>query len=239
MARKIKIDNAVLKRHLREEKSRRINYINKRVFYLIVCEGEKTEPNYFESLKKSLPKGVLELTSIDIDGTGKNTLSIIEESIKLRKCYEDKYLRKIDRVWAVFDRDSFPVENFNNAINKGENSKPKINCAWTNEAFELWYLLHFSFYNTGVGREQYKHMIEIEINKSAGKKGFKYLKNSKEMFSLLEKYGNQEFAIENAQKLELLYSDRSYSNHNPCTKVHRLILELQDLKNKYVAQHAV
>jgi hypothetical protein len=239
MARKIKIDNAVLKRHLREEKSRRINYINKRVFYLIVCEGEKTEPNYFESLKKSLPKGVLELTSIDIDGTGKNTLSIIEKSIKLRKCYEDKYLRKIDRVWAVFDRDSFPVENFNNAINKGENSKPKINCAWTNEAFELWYLLHFSFYNTGVGRQQYKHMIEAEINKSSGKKGFKYLKNSKEMFSLLEKYGNQEFAIENAQKLELLYSDKSYSNHNPCTKVHRLILELQELKNKYVAQHVV
>jgi hypothetical protein len=236
MARKIKIDNAVLKRHVREEKSRRINYINKRVFYLIVCEGEKTEPNYFESLKQSLPRGVLELTSIDVDGTGKNTLSIIEESIKLRKCYEDKYLRKIDRVWAVFDRDSFPVENFNNAINKGENSKPKINCAWTNEAFELWYLLHFSFYNTGVSREQYKHMIENEINKSSGKKEFKYLKNSKEMFSLLEKYGNQDFAIENAQKLELLYSDRSYSNHNPCTKVHRLILELQGIKNEYFAR---
>ncbi|OFY40687.1 MAG: hypothetical protein A2X18_11550 [Bacteroidetes bacterium GWF2_40_14] len=77
-------------------------------------------------------------------------------------------------------------------------------------------------------------MIEAEINKFSGKKGFKYLKNSKEMFLLLEKYGNQEFAIENAQKLELLYSDRSYSNHNPCTKVHRLILELQELKNKHL-----
>jgi len=148
---------------------------------------------------------------------------------------------KIDRVWAVFDRDSFPVENFNNAISKGENSKPKIHCAWTNEAFELWYLLHFSFYNTGVGRQQYKHLIEKEINKSSGKKGFKdfkYLKNSKEMFCILEKYGNQEFAIENARKLEMLYSDKSYSDHNPCTKVHRLIIELQELKNKYVAQHA-
>ncbi len=239
MARKVKIDNAVLKKHTRIETNRKINHIEKRTFYLIVCEGTKTEPNYFDSLKKSLPKGVLELTNIDIDGTGKNTLSIIEESIKLRKCYEDKYLRKIDKVWAVFDRDSFPVENFNNAINKGENSKPKINCAWTNEAFELWYLLHFNYYNTGVSREQYTKMLEKEINKTYNKKSFKYLKNSKEMFSILEKHGNLEFAIENAQKLELLYSDKNYSNHNPCTKVHKLILELQILSKKYASHHAI
>ncbi len=239
MARKIKIDNAVLKRHLREDKVRKINHIDKRVFYLIVCEGEKTEPNYFESLKMSLPKGILELSNIDIDGTGKNTLSIIEESKKLRKCYEDKYLRKIDKVWAIFDRDSFPVQNFNNAINKGENSKPKINCAWTNEAFELWYLLHFNYYNTGVNRNQYKKQIESEIDKASGRKGFQYKKNSKDMFFILKKYGNQEFAIENAQKLELLYSDKRYSNHNPCTKVYKLILELQGLINKYVAQQYV
>jgi len=239
MARKIKIDNAVLKKHSRIEKRRKINHIDKRIFYLIVCEGTKTEPNYFESLKESLPKGVLELANIDIDGTGKNTLSIIEESIKLRKCYEEKYLRKIDKVWAVFDRDSFPAVNFNNAINKGENSKPKINCAWTNEAFELWYLLHFNFYNTGLSRGQYKKLLEKEINKTYKKKDFVYLKNSKEMFSILENYGNLDFAIDNAKKLELLYTDKNYSNHNPCTKVHKLIQELLKLSKKYVAQQGV
>ena len=71
MANKIKIDNAVLKRRARVEKKRRVEFKSKRRFYLIVCEGEKTEPNYFESLKSSLPKGVLELTNIDIDGTGR------------------------------------------------------------------------------------------------------------------------------------------------------------------------
>jgi hypothetical protein len=239
MARKIKIDSAALKKHSRIEKRRKINHIDKRIFYLIVCEGTKTEPNYFESLKKSLPKGILELANIDIDGTGKNTLSIIEESIKHRKCYEEKYLRKIDKVWAVFDRDSFPAVNFNNAIYKGENSKPKINCAWTNEAFELWYLLHFSYYNTGLSRSQYKKLLEKEINKTYKKKDFIYLKNSKEMFSILEIYGNLDFAIENAKKLELLYTDKNYSNHNPCTKVHKLIQELLKLSKKYVAQHGV
>lgn len=174
MANRIKIDNAILKRRARAEKKRKTEFKSKRKFYLIVCEGKKTEPNYFESLKKSLPKGVLELTNIDIDGTGKNTLSIIEEAKILRKKYKEKYLRKIDNVWAIFDKDSFPSKNFNNAINKGENSRPKIHCAWTNEAFELWYLLHFNYYNTGIPREQYQKLIEKEINKAAKTTDFKY-----------------------------------------------------------------
>lgn len=239
MANIIKIDNAVLKRRARIEKKRKIEFKSKRKFYLIVCEGEKTEPNYFESLKSSLPKGVLELTNIDVDGTGKNTLSIIEEAKKLRKRYEEKYLRKIDKVWAVFDKDSFPSKNFNNAINKGENSRPKINCAWTNEAFELWYLLHFNYYNTGISRHQYQKLIEREINQASNKTNFRYEKNSKEMFSLLNKYGSQIDAIRNAENLENLYFDRSYSNHNPCTKVHKLINELIKLTEKYAAQQQV
>ena len=239
MARKIKIDNSIIKRYSRKEKKRLIDFKSKRMFYLIVCEGEKTEPNYFASLKESLPKGVLELTQIDIDGTGKNTLSIIGEAKKLRKRYEEKYLRKIDKVWAVFDKDSFPSKNFNNAINKGEHSRPKINCAWTNEAFELWYLLHFSYYNTGLSRHQYQKLIEKEINKASGKKGYKYTKNSVEMYSLLNSYGNQDFAISNAEKLEKLYNDRRFSNHNPCTKVHLLIKELKELTEEYAAQQQI
>lgn len=239
MANIIKIDNAVLKRRAREESKRKIEFKSKRKFYLIVCEGEKTEPNYFESLKLSLPKGVLELTSIDIDGTGRNTMSIIQEAVKLRKRYEDKYLRSIDRVWAVFDRDSFPASNFNNAINKGENSKPKVNCAWTNEAFELWYLLHFNYYNTAIPREHYQKLIEKEINNVSGRTDFRYEKNSTTMFELLNKYGCQERAIQNSEKLEALYFDRSYADHNPCTKVHILIKELIELTEKYAAQEQV
>ena len=239
MARKIKIDNAIIKRRSRKEKKRIVGLKSKRIFYLIVCEGEKTEPNYFSSLKESLPKGVLELTQIDIDGTGKNTLSIIVEAKKLRKRYEEKYLRKIDKVWAVFDKDSFPSKNFNNAINKGEHSRPNINCAWTNEAFELWYLLHFSYYNTGLSRHQYQKLIEKEIYKASGKKGYKYTKNSEEMYSLLNSYGNQDFAISNAEKLEKLYNDRRFSNHNPCTKVHILIKELKELTEEYIAQQQI
>ena len=66
MARKIKIEPAILKTRERQEARRKVNFKPKRKNYLIVCEGEKTEPNYFKSLKSSLPKGVLEVIDFRI-----------------------------------------------------------------------------------------------------------------------------------------------------------------------------
>lgn len=73
MARKIKISNEQLKRYARQEQKRKQNVRAKRMYYLIVCEGEATEPNYFEGLKQDLPNGVLTANQIDIEGTGHNT----------------------------------------------------------------------------------------------------------------------------------------------------------------------
>ncbi len=70
MARKIKISNERLKRFAREEQKRKKNIRNKRKYYLIVCEGEATEPNYFEGLKQDSPIGVLTSYQIDIEGWG-------------------------------------------------------------------------------------------------------------------------------------------------------------------------
>ena len=63
----------------RTETARKIDSKNKRKYYLIVCEGEKTEPNYFKSLKNALPKGVLEICEFNIDGTGYNTESLVKK----------------------------------------------------------------------------------------------------------------------------------------------------------------
>lgn len=224
MARTRKIDNALLKRYSAKKTKRKTDTRDKHKFYLIVCEGTKTEPNYFESLKKNLPKGVVELFNIDIEGTGKNTLTIIEDAKKYRKAYEQKYHRTIDKTWAVFDRDSFPAQNFDNAISKAEKSKPKIHCAWSNEAFEIWYLLHFHFFNTGLTRDRYAELIEKELKKHYS--DYKYEKNSIQMYDLLQKHENMDFAIENAKKLEALYYDKKYSTHNPRTKVYAIVEEL-------------
>ena len=137
MARITKIDNVSKKRFERQEKRRAIGTRERRVYFLIVCEGEKTEPNYFKSLKNDLPLESLNVIDMTIEGTARNTTSLIDYIID----YKKKSNREYDSVWAVFDRDSFTPHQFNGAIEKSKANG--IKCAWSNQAFELWYLLHF------------------------------------------------------------------------------------------------
>lgn len=115
MARKVKIDNATLKRLTREETKRPQDFRPQRRYFLIVCEGTKTEPNYFKGLKQNRPPGVIELIDLEVEGTGHNTLTVIDDALKAKQRFI-KIGRTVDEVWTVFDRDSFPEENFNNAI---------------------------------------------------------------------------------------------------------------------------
>ena len=230
MARKIKIPNERLKRFAREEQKRKKNIRNKRKYYLIVCEGEATEPNYFEGLKQDLPKGVLTSYQIDIEGKGMNTQSLLNEALRLKSEYEKNQGRIIDRLWVVFDRDSFSANNFNNAIQRCKENKPEIGCAWSNEAFELWYLLHFQYYENAMSRKDFKGLLENNLKPVLGE-DFRYEKNSEQMYDLLKEHGSQEDAIRNGKRLAELYGERQdYANHNPSTMVWMLVEELMELK---------
>lgn len=224
MANIIKIDNAILKRHNRVVKKRKEGTKEVRVYFLIVCEGEKTEPNYFKSFKSNVKSFVY---TIDTLGEGSNTIDLVKRTIKARENSSQKY----DSVWAVFDRDSFSPDNFNGAIHLANSQDIKV--GWSNEAFELWYLLHFQYRNTSMSREDYKKAIEDEVNaritkesKSKKTKKFEYKKNSTEMYNILEKYGNQTQAIKWAEKLIATHTCKNYAIHNPCTLIHLLVKEL-------------
>ena len=230
MAGKIKIPNELKKRFAREELKRKKDFRSKRKFYLIVCEGTKTEPNYFQNLKDDLPKGVLTSCQIDIEGTGRNTQSLLNEALRLKKLYEIENSRPIDRLWVVFDRDSFPTNDFNSAIIRCQSSNPKIGCAWSNEAFELWYLLHFHYYNNAISRRDYQDAIEVNLKPFLGE-DYRYKKNSTEMYSILKENGSMDDAIRNAKRLIDSFGGRQdYSNHNPCTMVWKLIEGLISIK---------
>lgn len=230
MARKIKIPNERLKRYAREEYKRKQDIRAKRMYYLIVCEGEKTEPNYFEGLKQDLPKGVLTAYQIDIEGAGRNTQSLVDEAIRLKAIYEKDTGRPIDRLWVVFDRDSFAANDFNTAIIRCENTQPIIGCAWSNEAFELWYLLHFHYYQNAMNRRQYQGLIEQNLQAFIGE-DYRYQKNSTIMYDLLKEYGSIDDAIRNVKSLSAIYGvSQNYAEHNPCTMVWQLVEELMELK---------
>ena len=227
MARVPKIDNADLKRFARSSVKRKPKEI--KVFFLIVCEGKKTEPNYFEKFKGKFGNVIV---GIDCEGMGYNTLKVVEEAIKIR----DKNPNKYNRVWAVFDRDSFPKKDFNAAIQKAKSND--IDCAWSNEAFELWYLLHFQSRKTSMKRTEYQKAIEAEVNKNwkNKKKPFKYAKNATDTYDVLKKYGNQEQAIKNAEELSQKYDNSYFADHNPRTQVYELVKQLIGQDDKLIEE---
>jgi len=233
MARKEKIPNHVKKWQVRDEIRRKERGRPIRKFVLVVCEGVQTEPNYFKSFRDSFPKGVLDVVELEIIGEGMNTESLVQKAIDLKKKRENETARPVDILWVVFDRDSFSENVFNNAVTICLQQHPGIRAAWSNEAFELWYLLHLIYFDTAVRRSEYQRMLEAQLTKIMGKP-FQYRKNSKDMFALLNKYGSQDFALNNSIRLEHMWDGRKdYAKHKPRTKVYELIQEFKDLIERY------
>ena len=197
----------------KHDKKRKVATRRVHLNYLIVCEGEQTEPNYFKALVGGRNSRVL---SVDVLGMGESTCRLVRTAIEER----DKSPIEYDRVWAVFDKDDFI--DFNEAIELAQSYN--INAAWSNESFELWYYLHFQYLDTPITRTQYIEAINREIRKFAPE--YSYAKNDKASFTILCRYGNLEMAIRHAERLEAFYHDTNYANHKPCTKVHHLVLEL-------------
>lgn len=211
----------------KSKKMRSVEVRALRKYYLIVCEGEKTEPNYFEGFKQDLPRNVLQTCEIKIEGTGFNTKSLLQNALRLKSRIESERMQPIDKLWLVLDRDSFAANDFNTVVIQCR--EQDIGCAWSNEAFELWYLLHFKFQNTGISRKQYWPALTDILKSFLGDK-FKYKKGDPQLYSYLKKYGNQEKAIAWAKKLaERRGDERDYAHQNPRTQVYELVEELLDL----------
>lgn len=190
------------------------------VKFLIVCEGEKTEPNYFRAFTERWS----EVKEIKVAGCGCSTCQLIIEAKKNREKLERERMVPFDRVWLVFDKDDF--KDFNKAI--ADAKKEGMNCAWSNQAFELWYVLHFQYLDTGVDRKQYIEMIEDKVRKASKSKKFKYKKNDEGFYQILQKHGDEDFAFKNAEKLRNRHKGKSnYAAHNPRTEVDLLVDELR------------
>ncbi len=171
--------------------------------FLIVCEGAKTEPNYFEKFR--VPSLV-----VNVQGLGFDPLKLVDTAIDLRQ--DDEY----DQVWCIFDRDTWPIDNFNGALSKAR--QKKIQIAYANEAFELWYLLHFNYHDTGIPRHEYITRLHTLLGKP-------YEKNSLSIYEELE--SRMEDAIHNAERLMAQYDPPNPATDNPSTTVHLLVKELR------------
>jgi hypothetical protein len=103
--------------------------------FLIVCEGENTEPDYFKAFRMTA-------ATVKALGQAMNTMALVNKAISIREADHQKK-REYDQCWVVFDKDDFPAQDFNQAIQLAEKNGFRV--AYSNQAFEYWFLLHYIF----------------------------------------------------------------------------------------------
>lgn len=181
---------------------------------LIFSEDSKSSTYYLKAFPIDFQR-----FEVKVVGTGMNTDSLVQEVIdQVQKAAKNGV--RYSEVWCVFDRDSFPIQNYSRAFELASGAGIKI--AWTNEAFELWYLLHFDYLDSGISRADYKRKLS--------EKGLQYDKTDKEIYQKVKHL--QEKAIKNGQKLERHWNESGKKfpeRENPSTSVHKLVEFLNEL----------
>ena len=151
-----------------------------------------------------------------------NTDSLVQYAID-RKEEAVRLGEPFNEIWCVFDRDSFPAQNFNRAFQIAQSHG--ISMAWANEAFEIWYLLHFNYHDTGLSRTVYGERLCALL-------GCKYDKADEQIYAKLESH--QPMAMKHAQRLEKHWGEMGGCNPesaNPSTSIHKLVEFLNAFKD--------
>ena len=186
---------------------------------LIVCEGENTEPSYFRQFK-------LSTAIVKAIGEGYNTVSLVNRTIQIAS------KKHYDQVWCVFDKDDFPANDFNSAIQIAKTNN--FGVAYSNQAFEYWIILHLEDHQGGgMHRVDYDKKINNLLKPfwiTYDGKGSKVI--TEEIFEVLDAF--DENLKKERKKVAIDRAKRNLENHdknNPaaaesCTTVYELVEEL-------------
>jgi hypothetical protein len=184
-----------------------------------MCEGLKTEPNYFDGLRTFYR---LASANVKISGRGNDPLSVVESAIDELERDED-----LNRAYCVFDRDGHAT--YDAALRRVAESEfgrtDRLFAVESVPCFELWILLHYVYSTRAyaqAGQRSACEQVMIEL------KGYlpEYTKGHQSIFDQLSaKLGD---AMRHANQLER--HNLSTGSVNPATKVHKLVDYLIRLK---------
>jgi hypothetical protein len=196
--------------HGRRSFGRRVPGLEFRRYVLIVCEGRKTERNYFDGLKRDQRLSA----TVVICGRGENPSSLVEFAVEERA----RRGHDFERVWCVFDHDEHQdlAAAFNLARDNG------ICVAFSNPNFELWHLLHFQEQNASITSAKTVNRLQKYIPN--------YAKSMDDIYHrILER---QAKAITRADGLRRRHRRNGVTDpadQNPSTNVDELVVYLNSL----------
>ena len=212
---------------------------------IIACEDSISSPSYFRMLVSDLIKEkiITQDSFVIAKHNHTNPMGVLKD-LKNHKDENRKTYKDFDHKWIVIDRDIERVnggghnaEDFNNALNNAKNRKRDlhVDVAYINDAFELWYLLHFEYRNTAILRDEIiteliKKLKLLDTHKFSklDKNNIKQKNYTNLIFEVLLPLQND--AIGNAKRLIASYGkEHNPENDNPSTTIHTLVKLLNTL----------
>jgi|SRR6267154_441949 len=197
---------------IRDKRKRSKQMLPPRKRYLICTEG-KSEAIYFDHYKSSTGPVVISLDKSD------HKVSLVKKAIEERnvRAQAGEFDEEIDEVWVVLDRDIDPSNrldkfHFNQALTLAE--KNGVFIAYSNDAFELWFILHYQDLWTSTHRNQFSKMLSKHRAK-------KYEK-TEDLYREIKPFRPK--AIQRAASLQK--PKHCPESANPSTTVHKLVSKL-------------
>ena len=241
---KIYSDKKQKKKDLKREKNNK----NKISDIIIACEDKVSSPTYFQTIiSKLIKERLITQDSFVVANHKHSNPTGVLKDLKNHECDNKKTYKDFDHKWIVIDRDivrinskgnrgGHPKEDFIKALKDAK--QLKIEVAYANDSFELWYFLHFKYRAAAIARDE---LLKKVIQELKAKNPHKFSKLDDESIKT-EKYTKlifdeilelQETAVKNAEKL--LASHGTHHNpesDNPSTTVHLLVEILNKLGEK-------
>jgi hypothetical protein len=197
------------RRNRERREARRAPFREPRQLILIVCEGSKTEPQYFNKFSKSVHNQLVELLIVREHGVPRTLVETAKqrksEAIVAARQEKDENL-VFDSIWCVFDMDTHP-----NVADAKEMSRDNdIRLAVSNPCFELWLLLHFRDHPGMKSHTDVKAMLATFV--ADYDKSIDYARYS----------DGYEQAVERARRLDEAAEKANEAGRNPTTGVYKL-----------------
>lgn len=140
---------------------------------LIVCEGSKTEPNYFTEIRigRRLPTANIAVLHSDL---GTDPLQVVEYAKQVFEKGEPRRRLEpeaFDEIYVVFDRDDHEgyhgalarATALNNTLRNDENVRVPLKAVASVPNFELWLLLHFEDIQAPIHRNEVMRRLKRHI----------------------------------------------------------------------------
>ncbi len=181
---------------------------------LVVCEGEKTEPDYLAHWQRKYRKTV----TVEVVKAAGVPTTLVSDALE-RSRIAKREARKgggdvYDSIWVMFDHDDH--HDVRAQVDRAEQAGLRV--AFSNPCIELWFLLHFKDQTAYIDRARAQSLCRpyLGAGKALSEAGFATMLT------------NYETARDRAQRLEGIHQGNgNWLHDNPGSTVWRLIEEIR------------